>query len=94
MRTGFRGPKSAKPILPKDDPEPPGFRRCQESASSVKFPKVVRKGCNGSFGPSEQKASCTGARGGCTDAKEVVVGLLVLEDLCFEESTTDLCGPS
>ena len=33
---------------------------------SKKFPKVVRRGRRRSFGPREQKASCTGAKWGCT----------------------------
>ena len=36
-----------------------------------KSPKVLRRGCKRSFGPSVQKASCTVAKWGCTGAKEV-----------------------
>ena len=36
-----------------------------------KFPEVVRRGCRGSSGPMEQRASCIGADCGCTGAKRV-----------------------
>ena len=39
-----------------------------------KSPKVVRRGCNRSFAPGEQKASCTGTKRGCTGAKEGLGG--------------------
>ena len=34
--------------------------------------KVVRRGCNRSFGPTKQKPSCTGEKWGCTCTKEVL----------------------
>ena len=40
----------------------------------LNVPKVVRRGCKRSFGPREQEASCTGAKWGCTSAKEGLGG--------------------
>ena len=35
---------------------------------------MVRRGCKRSFGPREQEASCTGAKWGCTRAREGLGG--------------------
>ena len=48
--------------------------RLGERVKIRKFPKVVTRGCKRSFGPSERKASCIGAKWGCTGAKEVSEG--------------------
>ena len=48
--------------------------REREGSKIKKFPKVLRRGCKRSFGPSERRASCTGATWGCKGAKEVSEG--------------------
>ena len=54
-----------------------------EGSKTGESPKVLRRGCKRSFGPSAPKASCTGAKESCSGAKQGCTWCKrLLRDLC------------